>query len=604
MREEIVFSDLGALCVPAEHISEKRENGKWCAYSYETAEFSGSMLVSLDAGTAKEISLQPALSGWYRIFVGLYSCPYQTSQISMKLSGEEAYDHLETSLDRTFAEHIVEDVFWKCADMTSQEVRIAKQLSEGHAQDAVLAWLRFEPMTEEEVEAHKAFWSNPQDKRIYATNDMHCMLCWYDMGGENSWKSVVQSYADSDVEWLAIEDMANSDGEVVECDPEDFVFHRAIDKSYYKGRREHFSKESLREIIDYGHRIGLKMCVSSRIAFWCSEFPGDRNYFDQKFAMAHPEYRCVDRDGDVTEYLSFLYPEVQDHIIENFAEDILLGCDAVQPLFSRGWPYILFEEPFLKLFEERYDTDARELPLDDERIIALKCEIMNGFVRKLRNRIDEVCKNAGLDKRVELHAKVLFSVYDCKLVGLDPESWAKEGLVDRVVSDERRVRELLPAEVFVDNCREKIDLQKYHELAQKAEKSPVRYDYDQIFEPEVDSKGVLRGPASQKERIGEFMELEKKYGMKVYIEIMPRILKPEQIRAKALEIYEAGGEHIGLWDTYGRTSRKAEWSMWSRIGHKEKLAGLDNGEGVLYRPVRLLKIDGRSVRSYRPIWGG
>ena len=129
-------------------------------------------------------------------------------------------------------------------------------------------------------------------------------------------------------------------------------------------------------------------------------------------------------------------------------------------------------------------------------------------------------------------------------------------------------------------------------------------DYDRIFEPEPDSKGVLRGAANQKERIAEFMELEKRYGMKVYIEIMPRNLRPEQIRAKALEIYEAGGEHIGLWDTYGRASRKAEWSMWSRIGHKEELAELDNGEGSLYRPVRLLRIDGRSVRSYRPIWGG
>lgn len=604
MRQEVIITDLGSLCEPQNRISTSRIKDKWCVYPYETAEYRGTMLISLGKGTPEELMLRPELRGWYRIYVGLYSIPYDSSEISLKLSGDEAYDRLAACLDRTFAEHIVEDVFWRCADMTGQEIRIAKLLAEGHTKNAMLAWVRFVPMSDAEVNAHKVFWGQEKDKRLYATNDMHCMLCWYDMGAENAWKSVVQGYADSDVEWLAIEDLSHSDGEITDCDVEEFAFSRSIDKAFYKGWREHFSKEVLREVVEYGHRLGLKMCISSRVAFWCSEFPGDRSYFDQRFATEHPEYRCVDRDGDVTEYLSFLYPEVQDYVIENLAEDALLGCDALQPLFSRGWPYILFEEPFLVLFQERYGLDARELPLDDERIITLKCEIMTGFVRRLRERIDAVCREAGQKKRVELHAKVLFSIYDCRLVGLDPEAWAREGLVDRIVSDERRIREILPAEVFTDSSRERISIEKYRELARGAEKSLVRYDYDRIFEPEVDSKGVLRGPASQRERIAEFMELEKKYGMKAVIEIMPRNLKPEQIKEKALEIYEAGGEHIGLWDTYGRVSRRAEWSMWSRIGHKDELAGFDWGEGSLYKPVRLLTIGGRNVRSYRPIWGG
>lgn len=603
MRQEVILSDLGRLCQPQAHITNQKRKDLWYACAYETARIKGTMLVSAGNGAPADLVLPLSLEGWYKIYVGLYAIPYAGSEVGIKLSSDEAYITVGACLERTFAEHIVEDVFWRCADLSGQNIEIAKYLSEGFSKDAMIAWFRFVPMSETEVEVYQADKARTDTKRIYATNDMHCMLCWYDMRRENAWKSVAQGYKDTDVEWLAIEDLSHNNGEVVGCEVDEFVFDREIDKSFYKGIRTHYSDDTLREVVEYGHKLGLKMCISNRVAFWCSEYPYDGSYFDQKFTALHPEYRCVDRDGDVTEYLSFLYPEVQEYLVEGFARVAALGCDAVQPIFSRGWPYVLFEEPFLALFRERYGEDARVLPLDDERILALKCEIMTGFLRKLRNRLDKVAEETGRS-RVELHAKVLFSVYDNRLMGLDLETWAKEGLVDLIVSDERRVREILPESVFTDSSRRKIDLVKYSLLANEQEKSPVRYDYDSIFAPEVDSKGVLRGPATQKERIREFMELEHRYGMKVYIEIMPRAMSPERIREKALEIYEAGGEHIGLWDTYGRVSNLAQWSMWSRIGHKEELDGYESGEGELFKPVRLLSIGGRNVRSYRSIWGG
>lgn len=588
MQKEFIFSDLGGLCEPAQNISDKRVKDKWCAYYYETGKFHGSMLVSVKKGEPQDVELKPLLSGWYKIYVGLYAPGYEQTEVELKLSSEPAFMRLATSLDRTFSEHYVEEVFWRNARLDGETIVIGKHTSFAADKTAAISWIRLERMTEEELENYHREQERKDTKRIYATNDMHGMLFSYDMSRENAWKTVVQDYVDSDVEWLAIENIAHNNGRIRDCCPDDFAFAREGDKSFYEQWGTYFSNDVLKELNAYGKSRGLKMCVSMRICEWGMEFPWDRIHFEQDFARENPQLRCIDRDGDVTDYMSFMYPEVQDHIIDEFVKMSQTGCDAVQVLFSRGWPYILFEKPFLEKFFERYHIDARILPLDDERIITLKCEFMTAFMARLRSKIDQ---------KIEIHAKVLFSLYDCRLVGLDMEAWAKQGLVQRIVSDERRIREILPEELLKDNI---IDLEKYKTYVRESTEPVIRYDYDCIFEPLADSKGILRGPKDQKERISEFVELEK-YGVTVYIEIMPRAMTTDQIKEKALEIYEAGCDHIGLWDTYSRVNRKVEWNMWKKLGHKEELCGLND---KFYRKIRLNRLGDKNVRTYKPMWGG
>lgn len=587
MKEEIIFSNPGEICEPRGNISDKRVKGKWCSYRYETAKFSGSMLVSMKTSEAEDVELSPELAGWYRIYVGLYSPAYEQTELEMKLSSEQAFMRLGTAKERGWSEHTVEEVFWRCARLDGEKIVIGKHGSQAYGKTSAVAWIRVEKMTDGEVEEYIADKNRTDTKRLYATNDMHVMLCKYDMSRENAWKNVVQDYADSDVEWLAVESLAQALAKPEDCGIDDFAFGRDIDEAFAR-QTEFYSDDVLKEINAYGKERGLKMCVSWRLAMWGGDFPFDRVFFEKDFAKENPQFRCVDRDGDVTEYMSFMYPEVRERAIDEFVRLSHTGCDAVQVLFSRGWPYILFEKPFLDKFSERYGEDARVLPLDDERIVGLKCEIMTEFMRELRSR---------MNSDAELHAKVLFSVYDCALVGLDVKTWAKEGIVDRIVSDERRIREILPEEIF-ENGR--INLEKYTRYANESVEPPIRYDYDSVFAPERDSKGVLRGPKSQRERIEEFVELEK-YGMTVYIEIMPRLMAPDKIKEKALEIYDAGCNHIGLWDTYERVGRKLEWNMWRRIGHKDELADFGN-DGML-RVVRLTKIGDKNVRNYKSVWG-
>lgn len=600
MNPEVIFSDLGSLCKPSEAITEKRLKDKWSSYPYETHKCSGSMLISPSDGKPEDVCLPVSLFGWYKIYAGLYGCWERNAEIALRLSQDEAFTLLSSCTDKRFHEHFIEDVFWRCAKMDNQSVIIGKHLAKYNRLDAAIAWIRFVPMNEEEIDSYLEDIKRQDTKRIYAANDMHNLLCFYDTSRAETWKSVVQGYIDSDVEWLAIESLSSYDAKIKDCSFEDFSFTNSYHKSYYEAYFKHYSWDALKNIVRYGKDNNIKMCISKRVASWGMEYPEDKIFFENKFAASHKEYRCIDRDGDVTDYLSFMYPEVRQHLIDIFVKMAQTGCDAVQLLFTRGWPFILFEKPFVDLFAKRYGEDARELPLDDCRIVKLKCEIMTDFMRELKKRL---CEVRG-DNPIEIHAKVLFSVYDNLLVGLDVDRWAKEGLVDRIVSDERRIREILPDSVRMENNHAKIDLKKYTDYAKSSINSTIRYDYDDIFEPMADSAGVLRGPDSQQTRISEFMELENKYGITVYIEIMPRTMKPTDIKRKALEIYDAGCSHIGLWDTESRLKRSVEWSMWRRIGHKDELRNFDSGENDMYHLIRITKLGEKNTRNYIPMWAG
>ena len=593
-RGEVLFTDLGALCEPQAHISPLRERYKWCSVPYETADRKGTMLTAVQMARPEDVSLDPGLAGWYKIFLGLPA--YYGGRLRLRLSGEEEWMLAGPAVQGGYGGHVVEEAFWRAADLTGQKLVIGKH-RHGKDSDAMLAWVRFVPMSDDEVRAWQADLVRTDTKRIYATNDMH------NRGGIDcpeslaDWRGVVKDYEDSDVEWLSMENIFIFDGSI--GNPDNFAFCRPFDAIYARRFRDSYTPEVLRDLIAFGHRQGLKMCMSMRMGAWGMEYPYDQTYFVNRFKEAHPELRCIDRDGTPIDALSYAYPEVRRYVIEQFLSMADLGCDAVEMIFTRGVPYVLFEEPVLRRFREETGEDARTLPLDDPRLNALHCRIMTEFVKELR---------AALDARrgkIGLHARINYSLYDSRYVALDAETWAREGLITAVISYPLRVRELLDGDVWAGAPGGQLDLKKYAQYVRTCPHSPVlREGSVNTFEPLPDSRGVPQGPADQAARVAELMRLEKDYGVRVYIEIMPRQMSAAEYQARALELYDAGAGGISLWDTYVRAPHRSTWTMVRRLGHKDELRGFDPGEGEWYSTHRLLKVGGQDVSRYVPAWGG
>lgn len=605
MRQEVLISDLGAIAQPRSAVNTVRYKNVWAIIPYETDTFSGTFLSAIGTGEREDVTLPVNLSGWYRIFVGL---PRSSDHILLRLTKDGAatpfsatepgalrgyYDPRIRSYHQYYYDF--EEVFWKCADMTDQDVIVSKFIRQ--ASTSIVSWFRFIPMTDEEVSAFHQEQARTDTKRLYCTHDMFNMLV--PANSQADWRTIVQSYEQSDAEWLSLENILYFDGEVPTGDMNNFAYSPGYDVVCKK--HKNYTREMLKDLVDYGHSFGLKMCSSRRMGSWDKEFPHDQMLFATKFVKDHPEFHCVDRDGTVMTALSYCYSEVQDYVIDQFVDMAKLGFDAVETIFTRGVPYVLFEQPFVDRFQEIYGEDPRELPMDEPRVMALRCEFMTGFMRRLRQRLDAEIP----DRKVGIHGRVFFSLYENKMISLDPETWAKEGLVTALISFPQVTREILPKEVFREDAPGRIDLEKYTKYAKSKGHELIYWNQNFWFhEPMPDSHGIPQGPRNQEERIREFMNLEENYGVRFYVELFPRHMPAEEYQRKALELYSYGCQRFSFWDTYVRVPFKTQWSMVRRLGHKEELSGFTNGEGEYWRVIPIVSKGGQDVSRYMPSFGG
>lgn len=596
MRQELRFYDMAACFGPSEIISENGMKDKWRILPYRNGNIRGNMLSAIGTAFPEDISFDPKLEGWYKIYIGVPETVDQ--EIHLKLTDDKGfYRHNPLPTSNGYLTSI-EESLWRCADMTGQSIILTrKDMQPALNFRSVLSSLRFVPMDEQEVQAWKAAWADPKNRTIYATDDIHNRIYENEIFQLSDWDSVVIPYADSDVEWLSMEDIEPLlQGRVPGGKVEDFAFLRGGDAAVQRQLEQFDSVQVLGRLVEKGHEMGLKMSVSLRMGAWGMGYPFDQMYLDSAFFMENRHLACVTRDGVGTASLSYAFPEVQDYMISRLVTLAATGCDALTLISHRGGPYLMFEQPVVDRFQALYGEDPRTLPLDEPRLSQLHCEIMAEFFRKLRSALDAACP----DRHVQIHLRTMSSIYDTRYYALDCEQLAKEGLVDALICYPQRYRERLKSEYFANGH---YDVEKYSQYVYSTMERPFIRDYDTVTPPKPypDSQGVPQGPESVAECCAQWMALEETYGVKVYMEIMPRVMPPEEMRTRALELYDAGIKRIALWDTYGRVPCSAMWALTRWLGHKEELKDLP---GPFFTSGRVKELCGLDITRCHPCWGG
>ena len=591
-RADLFFSDMQLLFQPKCNLCASGFVDKWRTVPYQTTDYSGTMLVC-NGGKPEDVTFVPALSGWYKIYL---SAP-GGSVLSLKLSGDA---HFLSAATATKDIRIMEEFLWRCADMTGQSIVLTKAV-EALPRHSMLAAIRFVPMSEQEVALLHADACRTGTKRIYATNDMHCRLYAAQMQKYEDWHPVVLGYSSSDVEWLSLEQIRSFVSNALPTNDLDrFCFPRPGDRNVQESFPRFDYDRVLRECVEIGHREGLLMSISLRMGAWGMGYPGDQYYFDCAFMQDHPEFRTIDRNGDEISAMSYAYPEVRKYMVDELVNMARSGCDAVTLIAHRGIPYVLFEKPVADRFFALYGEYPYELPLDEPRLHQLHCQIMTEFFQETRQALDDTFGKG----KVQIHLRTLFSPYDSSVVGLDTEQLAREGLVDAIISYPLRIYEELGGDIWQPDKEYRIDLKKYTDYVRQTHE-PITYRGDFDFkEPYKNYRGDFCGPISQQARVQEWMRLEKDYGVKIYLELLPRWMAPAEYRRRALELYSCGAERIALWDTYTRLPVKAEWNIASKLGHKDELASMDTGEGQFYRRTKICRLAGYDISRYNPSWGG
>ena len=162
----IYVSDLDR-CIPSAALSTESRRGVWRTLPYETPAFSGTMLMANPETGAPDIICRLDLRGPHAISIGIH--PSDIGQIDWhnatgdvvwlraRLTGDQSFSVLEWDPGGHLKRRRLEEIFWKVADLTDQEITFSQYgLRAGtgahpelgdHA-PARIAYIKLVPLTE------------------------------------------------------------------------------------------------------------------------------------------------------------------------------------------------------------------------------------------------------------------------------------------------------------------------------------------------------------------------------------------------------------------------------------------------------------------------
>lgn len=532
-----MFLDLAA-AQPAAALATRHCKGAWLAVPFESDAGRGTLLYAGPETDAPTVTIPLNAAGWHRVFLGLWS-NWTPSTIRVKLSADRAFQAVTRERSDNFT---IDERWWRDADLTGQSLQLAQQ-SSGVAQPACLAYLRLEPLPE--PPAGRA------TKPLIALNDAFSFFHLRRPTTEAEIWEEVQPYLGTDVRKLF---WCSGAGPELPTYPSGHYPLMAQGLADYPRVGDRYVAESLaalqRQGIDplatalrFAHEGGLEFHASVRMAAFQMCAPFDELFTGPAW-RERPEWRCRDRDGAEVARLSYAFPEVRQLVLGVFGELLeRYDLDGVNPIFNRGAPFLLYEEPLIAAYRAARGRDPRALPERDPDYLQFRAAVMTDFMRDLRRLVDAAGARRG--RRLEITAHVLNDLPTNLFFGLDLPSWVRERLVDRLVA------------------------------------------YPWRDQP-------LDVPA--------FVALAHGTGVEFFPEVMPRTMPPATYRERALALYAAGADGLSFWDTDQRCARLAEWSMLRRLGHADDLAHWGDGAGELFRSVPLRTVGGLRVDRYPPHW--
>jgi hypothetical protein len=534
-------------CQPASALSKTPHPRQWRLLDYETKTLKGSMIVAGENTDAPELRLPLGTSGWHRIYVGVY--PFSVSHIfqydreieddefrvELRLSGEKTSTMLT---HRGGAHGRIDDFFWKAAETGGQDLIIRqfqKQLfpksetSSGRVGSSCwIAYIKLVPVAEAEVRAIEEDRADKRNRRLYAHNDGFDYHYYYRPTGEADIRREIEPYRNSDfsrIYWEA------AHGEICNYPTKIGRTHRKewIQDHYSVGDR--LSAESwtilrnkgidpLKVAIEHAHEVGLEIHASMRTSAFHFDAPWDLwsagGVYDQ-----HPEWRGVGRNGLPTPRLSYAYPEVQRYIVSILEEIAGYPVDGICLLYNRRWPVVEYEPPIVESFQKKYGRDPRQLNARDPQWLAHRATFLTGFMKSVRQSMNEVSRKQGRAKPLKVSAVVATSEQENMLYAMDVRTWAREGLVDTLIPEGLKNRE----------------------------------------------SGAL-----DPRDVSFFVNSTRGSSCEVAWNMMPRQMTPEEYRARAHKLYDMGVGRLFFWDTNQRTYRYPQWTDIRRLGHREELA--------------------------------
>lgn len=437
----VMLTDLSQVTPGTALTKGMREKGKWKVIPFATAEMKGWALSTYAFTKAPVVDLPLHAKGWHAVYLGVSSVStgFRESKNGMraKLSEERIFKRMANNMgllpNRV---DMIQDEFLTVAKLDGQSLQIGSLPN----LPATLCYVKLVPLTDAEVTA----WSEQQKntkpgegtRTSIATFDGHSWIWPYAPETKDDLLASFRGMEHTDIGkwWFQVlgADLVIYPTKVGNIPGENTVDFPTREHEWFVNSIKDLHKKGINPLQvarEAAREQGVEFHVMLRPAGWKASIPYEET-FDSRFYHAHPEWRCVDRDGTPTMHMSHAVPEVRQHLLDILTETLELQPEGVGILFHRGMPLMLWEDAFRARYKEMHGTEAREVDEDDPRLQATRAAIMTDFLKQTRTLLDDTAKKQGRKERYRISLGTFSKEADNKRWGLDLPLWIKEGLVD------------------------------------------------------------------------------------------------------------------------------------------------------------------------------
>jgi len=402
--------------------------GKWRIIDYRSTLYNGSCLHTARPDAAP-IRIPLNRKGWHAVSIGMAHPWCHITFAEVRLSGDKNWQLIRSSAARTSEEptsgSLLHEEPWIFADLTGRdlEVRYPPQ----YAKTKEYAFCSIYSVRAVPVrEADLPLVQSRRHRRMVAfmepsfdVTDRRFLNEQWDVFCANNTESDLVYYRSDKHELVG-------DG-AWDLYPYSWVRHVCGRVRELLDRGE----DPLQSAIDEIHANGKRFWMGLRPQAWAAVPPLDQA-IRSPFFRDHPEYRCLEANGEPISKLSIAFKPVRDRLSGTLKEALDRGADGVAVIFIRGFPLVRYEQPVLDRFREKYGQDAREAPDSDERLLSVWAEFVTNWMDELRQMLDEAGPSPVVRRR-ELAAIVGPSLEWNRQFGFDIAAWAQKGLVDVVM---------------------------------------------------------------------------------------------------------------------------------------------------------------------------
>lgn len=587
----MLLTDVSSLVKEKDRLSNKRSADKWHVVPYETSSFSGNLLVASELSFPQKVTLNLGVKGWHKIYLGFINYAGTNGMHTLlRLTSDDAPSILMPDM---FNKQVVdgynywasyqwmEEGFWKCADLTGQDLILEKPFNEDTC--STLCFIRVEEMSDYEVSEYLSY-NAPKNMMYHFDTDW---LFWY-----NDYKTI-DEYAN------VVERFSHGTGEIIvqETYFEDFepisnesLEAKAVRKNYQKRYRKYLENSDAitRVIVDKAHSLGMSIYAGTRMEMGNFLSPLDCELLSKKFVVDHPEYSLYTRDGRKTAVLSYAYKEVREWEINRLLKSVERGYDGVSLFFIRG-VFVGFEKPVKDRFLDLYgdSPSITELPISDDRVSNVMCEFITQFIRELRAKLDEFSAKSGRNK-IKINVIVCYDVQTSKFIGCDIETWLKEGLVDSISQGLMATYEDLD-ECYSDTNPDLIDLDKYKSVLGKRA-IIKRYHHDK-------AETVIGGAKT-------LIDLTEKYGVNFYASLPWQGKSSNYFVELAQKQYSQGAKKLISWNANHVAENLAKVNLVKSLGDKDVVMKLSLDDIAYRKLYRVMSLDDKDISTFNPSWLG